>query len=192
MRQSLIWRQPSWRALEWNRIAGMQGVAVFSFCDLIGSTALSQKLDPEDMREINLAVRVGIATGLVVVGDLIGEGASQESAVVGDTPKLAARLQDLAQANTFVVSSATLRLTTGRFLFNQLGVHSLKGIELPADVYQVLEESRQESRFDASINADLTPLIGREEEIASLQRRWAQAQKTAAKSIRHFNPVTNI
>jgi len=215
------------------------------FCDLVGSTALSQKLDPEDMREvnlsyqdackeaierydgyvakymgdgvlayfgypqaheddaeraiqagleligcvprlnpnvtigssINLAVRVGIATGLVVVGDLIGEGASQESAVVGDTPNLAARLQDLAQPNTIVVASATHRLTTSRFIFDDRGIHSLKGIELPVEVYQVLGESGLESRFDASCNTELTPLIGREEEVTSLHRRWGQARE---------------
>ena len=215
------------------------------FCDLAGSTELSQTLDPEDLREVNrayqdackaaieryegyvarymgdgvlayfgypkaheddaeraihaglgvvqsvtegdealgdmrgveLGVRVGIATGLVVVGDLIGEGASQESAVVGETPNLAARLQALASLNTVVIPSATHELAAGSFEYDDLGTHALKGISEPVHAWRVIAPSTAESRFEASHRTGLTPLVGRAHEIGLLLERWQQAKE---------------
>ncbi|HEX9292739.1 MAG TPA: adenylate/guanylate cyclase domain-containing protein, partial [Gemmatimonadales bacterium] len=209
------------------------------FCDLVGSTALSAHLDPEDLREVMgayysciadvvgryqgtvarylgdgvlayfgypqthefdaeqaaragleiiaavtrletrahepLRVRVGIATGEVVVGDLIGEGASQEQSVVGDTPNLAARLQTLAEPGTVVISASTRRLTGGQFEYRDLGPVTLKGWAEPVPAWQVLQESGAESRFEAQHEAGLKPLLGRDEEIELLLRRWRHA-----------------
>jgi class 3 adenylate cyclase/tetratricopeptide (TPR) repeat protein len=213
------------------------------FCDLVGSTELSQQLDPEDMREVNrayqdackaaieryegyvarymgdgilayfgypqaheddaeraihaalaivdsvtglrspdagsqieLAVRLGIATGPVVVGDLIGEGASQENAVVGDTPNLAARLQALCTPNTIVVSPGTHELASGRFEYESLGNHELKGISDAVHAWRVVASASTESRFEAAHRAGYTPLVGRENEINLLLERWQQAK----------------
>jgi class 3 adenylate cyclase/tetratricopeptide (TPR) repeat protein len=209
------------------------------FCDLVGSTALSARLDPEDLRGIITAyhrscaelvernggfvakymgdgvlayfgypkahehdaecavraglnlveavpkpatnagspmqVRVGIATGLVVVGDLIGAGAAQEQAVVGETPNLAARLQALAEPGTVVIASSTRRLTGGLFEYRDLGSVTLKGFAENVSVWQVLGASAIESRFEAMRTA-MTPLVGRDEEIDLLLRRWEQAK----------------
>ena len=209
------------------------------FCDLVGSTALSTRLDPEDMREIvgayhrccadlitsaggfvarymgdgvlayfgypqahehdaeravraglalveavpklktaagvPLQVRVGIATGLVVVGDLIGAGAAQEHEVVGETPNLAARLQALAEPGTVVISSSTRRLTGGLFDYRDLGTVALKGFAETVPAWQALGASAAESRFEA-LRASTTPLVGRGEEIDLLLRRWEQAK----------------
>ena len=209
------------------------------FCDLVGSTALSTRLDPEDMREIigayhrccadlitraggfvarymgdgvlayfgypqahehdaeravraglalveavpklktaagaPLQVRVGIATGLVVVGDLIGAGAAQEQEVVGETPNLAARLQALAEPGTVVISSSTRRLTGGLFDYRDLGTVALKGFAETVPAWQALGASAAESRFEA-LRASTTPLVGRGEEIDLLLRRWEQAK----------------
>jgi class 3 adenylate cyclase len=215
------------------------------FCDLVGSTGLSQKLDPEDLRDVNrayqdtckaaieryegyvarymgdgvlayfgypraheddaeraifaglgivesvvglnatvgdqqaveLGVRVGIATGPVVVGDIIGEGASQESAVVGQTPNLAARLQGIAEPNAVVVAPDTHRLTRGYFEFRPLGERRLKGITRPVEAWQALGESSAESRFEALRARRLTPLVGRDEEATLLVRRWERAKE---------------
>jgi class 3 adenylate cyclase len=200
------------------------------FCDLVGSTALSARLDPEDLRGIiaayhrcctelvernagfiakymgdgvlayfgypqahehdaeravraglalveavpklattagsPLQVRVGIATGLVVVGDLIGAGAAQEQAVVGETPNLAARLQALAEPGAVVIAAATRRLTGGLFDYRDLGTAALKGFAGNVPAWQVLGASAIESRFEAMRTA-MTPLVGRDEEIAS-------------------------
>jgi class 3 adenylate cyclase/predicted ATPase len=211
------------------------------FCDLVGSTALSARLDPEDMREIigayhrccaeqitkaggfvakymgdgvlayfgypraheddaerglraglglieavptlraaghdaTLQVRVGVATGLVVVGDLIGEGAAQEQGVVGETPNVAARLQALAEPGQVVISHGTRRLTGGMFEYRDLGRLTLKGYSDPVQAWQVLGPSTVESRFEAQRGAVLTPLVGREEELELLLRRWQQAK----------------
>ena len=210
------------------------------FCDLVGSTALSARLDPEDLRAVigayhrcvakvigrgggfvakymgdgvlayfgypradehdaeravraalklvekvagvdtvaaaPLQVRVGIATGLVVVGDLIGQGASQEQAVVGETPNLAARLQALAEPGTVVIAPSTRRLTGGLFEYADLGAVELKGLGAPVMAARVLRGSAAESRFEALHGRDLTPLVGRDEELALLQRRWQQAK----------------
>jgi class 3 adenylate cyclase len=210
------------------------------FADLVGSTALSARLDPEDMREIisayhrccagqitkaggfaakymgdgvlayfgypraheddaergvraglglieavstlhaarhdaALQVRVGIATGLVVVGDLVGEGAAQEQGVVGETPNVAARLQALAEPGQVVISHGTRRLTGGMFEYHDLGRVTLKGYSDPVQAWHVLGPSTVESRFEAQRGAVLTPLVGREEELELLLRRWQQA-----------------
>jgi len=209
------------------------------FCDLVGSSALSARLDPEDLRRVigayhiciaevigqyegiiarymgdgvlayfgypqaheddaeqatraglalvdavanlqtdigaELQVRIGIATGTVVVGDLIGEGAAQEQAVVGETPNLAARLQTLAEPGTVLISASTHRLTGGNFEYRDLGPVTLKGWGETLPAWQVLGTSGVESRFEAQHQTRLTPLIGRDEEIDLLLRRWRYA-----------------
>ena len=210
------------------------------FCDLVGSTALSARLDPEDMREIvvrfhrccaeqtakadgfvakfmgdgvlayfgypqaneddveravraglalveavpklptaddaALQVRVGIATGVVVVGDLIGEGAAREQGVVGDTPNLAARLQALAEPGQVVISQSTRRLAGGHFEYRDLGRVALKGISDLVQAWHVLGASAVESRFAAQHETSLAPLVGRDEELELLLRRWQRAK----------------
>ena len=210
-------------------------------CDLVGSTALSARLDPEDMGAVidayhaacaritltydgfladfrgdgilayfgypraheddaertvragldiiaavarletraaePLAVRIGIATGLVVVGDLSGEGALREHAVVGDTPNLAARLQALAEPGTIVVAASTRRLLGDLFRLRDLGRHEVKGIAEPVAAWAVEGVSASESRFEAVRAAGLTDLIGREDEIDFLLERQRLAWK---------------
>jgi class 3 adenylate cyclase len=123
-----------------------------------------------------LAVRIGIATGLVVVGDLIGEGASQEHAVVGETPNLAARLQAIAEPNSVVISRRTRRLLAGWFELTDLGVSQLKGIAEPVRAWRVGTEGKAESRFEALRGQGLTPLVGRDHEIALLLDRFERAK----------------
>lgn len=210
------------------------------FCDLVGSTPLSTRLDPEDMREVvgayhrccadlitraggfvarymgdgvlayfgypqaheheaerairaglslveavpklktpapaPLQVRVGIATGLVVVGDLIGFGAAQEQTVVGETPNLAARLQTLAEPGAVVIASSTQRLTGGLFDYRGLGTVALKGFDQPVLVWQVLGISAAESRFEA-LRASSTPLVDRHAETGLLLQGWEGAKR---------------
>jgi class 3 adenylate cyclase/tetratricopeptide (TPR) repeat protein len=209
------------------------------FCDLVGSTPLSTRLDPEDLRavirgyhrccagvieraggfvakymgdgvlayfgypradehdaeravraglqlveavaaldtavEAPVQARVGVDTGLVVVGDLIGKGAAQEQAVVGETPNLAARLQALAEPGTVVIGPTTRRLTGGLFDYEDLGAVEIKGFVAPVVASRVLRESAVEGRF-AALRTAGTPLVGRDEELALLQRRWQQAK----------------
>jgi class 3 adenylate cyclase/predicted ATPase len=211
------------------------------FCELVGSTPLATRLDPEDLRDVigayhravaqviasldgfvarymgdgvltyfgypkaheddaeravraglalveavprlelaaepGLQVRIGIATGLVVVGDLTGSDEAQERGVVGETPNLAARLQTLAQPGTVVIASSTRRLTGGHFDYRELGGVALKGFDEPVSAWQVLAESAVESRFEAQHEIALTPLIGREEELELLRRCWRQAEE---------------
>jgi len=209
------------------------------FCDLVGSTALSGRLDPEDLREViaayhravaevvtrldglisrymgdgvlvyfgypqaheddaeravraglgaidavgrlhfksaKLQARVGIATGLVVVGDLIGAGPAQKQSVVGETPNLAARLQALAEPDTVIIAAGTRRLVGDLFEYRDLGSVEVKGIAGPVLAWQVLRPSDVESRFEALHGSRLTPLIGRDVEIDLLLRRWARAK----------------
>ena len=207
------------------------------FCDLVGSTALSTRLDPEDLREViaeyhqhaadvvgrfggfiakymgdgvlvyfgypeahetdaenavraGLAlvetgdkfsggghqIRIGIATGLVVVGELIGAGASQERNVVGETPNLAARLQSAAEPNTVVIAASTRRLTGDLFEYEPVEPVQLKGFDAPVQAWRVVRERTIESRFEALHAANLTPLVGRDEEMELLLRRWQQVQ----------------
>jgi predicted ATPase/class 3 adenylate cyclase len=209
------------------------------FCDLVGSTGLSSKMDPEDLQEVissyqmacvnviqtydglvakfmgdgilayygypraheddgeravragltivrvvsglktrapePLQVRIGISTGLVVVGDLIGSGEAQERGVVGETPNLAARLQSVADPNAIVIGPTTRRILGNLFEYQDLGRIGFKGFDAPIQVYQVLRPSSVESRFEA-LRTTATPLVGRDEDIELLMRRWEQVK----------------
>src|ERR1700719_3836690 len=207
------------------------------FCDVVGSTALSTRYDPEDLRELiggyhravaetvgrfdgfvakymgdgvlvylgypqaheddaeravraalavieavgrlpvreDLRVRLGIATGLAVVGDLIGEGAAQERGGVGEPPTLAARLQALATPNTLVIAEAPRRQIGELFDLEDLGPQQLAGFAEPQPAWRVVGESGEVSRFEA-LRSGETPLVGRDEEIELLGRRWEQAK----------------
>jgi class 3 adenylate cyclase len=123
-----------------------------------------------------LQVRIGIATGLIVVGDLLGSGGAQEQAVVGEAPNLAARLQALAEPGAVVIASSTQRLTGGLFEYRDLGAVALKGLGENVPAWQVLGAGAAESRFEA-LRVTTTPLVGREEEIDLLMRRWEQAKQ---------------
>src|SRR6201996_3326152 len=116
-------------------------------------------------RSVDLRVRIGISTGLVIVGELIGEGDARERGVVGDTPNLASRLQALAEPDTIVVSDATRRLLGRAFELNSLGLHQLKGIKAPVPAWSVLGEIESVSRFEASRSEAMTPFVGREHEV---------------------------
>ena len=210
------------------------------FVDLVGSTALAARLDPEDMREVigayhrriaetvgrfggfvakymgdgvlvyfgwpqadeadaeravraalatleavgqiapageRLAARIGIASGLAVVGDLLGAGAAQEQTVIGETPNLAARLQSLADPGCAVIDAETRRRIGGLFECRELGAVHLKGLPGPVCAWQVLGEAVVQSRFEAMHTAALTPLVGRDDELDLLLRRWRQAKE---------------
>ena len=208
------------------------------FSDLVGSTALSARMDPEDLREVisayqkcvaetvrrfdgfvakflgdgvlvyfgypqaheddaeravraglelieavgglkpsaPLQARVGIATGLVVVGDLIGKGSAQEQAVVGETPNLAARLQGIAEPNTLVIAESTRKLLGDLFELQDLGAQDLKGMGDRVRAWAALRQASVESRFEALHATGLTALVGREEELELLSRRWSRAK----------------
>jgi class 3 adenylate cyclase/tetratricopeptide (TPR) repeat protein len=211
------------------------------FCDLVGSTALSARLDPEDMQELlrayqskvadvvcgfggyiskfvgdgvliffgypqaheddaerairaglslvngigqlsasghePLHARIGIATGLVVVGDLIGSGEAQERGVAGETPNLAARLQSLADPGAVIIADGTRRLVGDLFELSELAPAALKGFAEPVRAWRVLGEGRAESRFQAMHGTRLTPLVGRGEELDFLLSCWQQARE---------------
>ena len=127
-------------------------------------------------RRVQLAVRLGIHTGLVVVGD-VGSGTRQEQLALGETPNIAARLQGIALPNTLVVSAATQQLLGGFFTSQSLGTTVLKGLAQPVEVYQVLHESMARSRLEAAGRTGLTPLVGREQEVALLRARWTQVKE---------------
>jgi class 3 adenylate cyclase len=208
------------------------------FSDLVGSTALSARMDPEDLREVisayqkcvsdtvrrfggfvakylgdgvliyfgypqaheddaeravragleltgavsglkaasPLQTRVGIATGLVVVGDLIGSGSAQELAVVGETPNLAARLQGIAEPNAVVIGESTRKLLGNLFELRDLGSREVKGIVEPVRAWAALRPKSVESRFEALHASGLTALVGREEELELLLRRWSRVK----------------
>ena len=208
------------------------------FCDLVGSTALSARMDPEDLREVIAAYqkcvtqtvqrfggyvaqymgdgvlvyfgypqahehdaeravcaglqlipavyalksdaplqsRVGIATGVVVVGDLIGSGEAREHGIVGETPNLAARLQGIAAPNQVVIAEDTRKLLGNLFELEDLGAKELKGFAGPIRVWEVKRTSSVEGRFEALHANDLTDLVGREEELELLTRRWTRAK----------------
>jgi len=129
-----------------------------------------------DVRSVELQARVGIATGLVVVGDLIGEGSAQEQSVVGEIPNLAARLQALAGPDAIVIAAGTRRLVGDLFEYRDLGAVKVKGVAAPVPAWQVLRSSAVASRFEALRGSALTPLVGREEEIDLLLRRWTRAK----------------
>jgi class 3 adenylate cyclase len=123
---------------------------------------------------VPLAVRIGIHTGLVVVGEM-GSGGRHEHLALGDTPNLAARLQGLAEPNMVVLSDATARLVQGYFTCQDLGTRTLKGMDTPVRISQVVGESAAQSRLDVAGATGLTPLVGREVEITLLRERWAQS-----------------
>ncbi|HEX4522060.1 MAG TPA: AAA family ATPase, partial [Casimicrobiaceae bacterium] len=122
-----------------------------------------------------LQVHIGVATGLVVVGDLIGEGAAQERGVVGETPNLAARLEGLAAPGTLVISDSTRRQIGTLFDLDDLGAQPLAGFIEPQRAWRVIGESGAVSRFEA-LRSDATPLVGRDEELELMLRRWEQAK----------------
>jgi class 3 adenylate cyclase len=123
-----------------------------------------------------LQTRVGIATGLVVVGDLIGSAEAAERGIVGETPNLAARLQGIAEPNMLVIAESTRRLLGNLFELEALGAKDLKGIAGPMRAFAVLRIGSLESRFDAMHASGLTPLVGRDEENKLLLRRWVRAK----------------
>src|SRR5262249_50224232 len=131
--------------------------------------SLNARLEPA--YGIRLAVRVGMHTGLVVV-DALGEGERQEPLALGETPHIAARLQGLAAPDTVVMSAATARLVEGYFVCQALGAPALKGVSQPLEVWRVLHESGAQTRLDVVPPRGLTPLVGRDEEVALLYRRW--------------------
>jgi class 3 adenylate cyclase/predicted ATPase len=129
-----------------------------------------------DIKSAKLQARVGAATGLVIVGDMIGEGSAQEQSVAGETPNLAARLQALAEPDSVVISQGTRQLVGDLFEYRDLGAVEVKGIATPVPAWQVLRPSVVASRFEALRGAALSRLIGRDEEIDLLLRRWARAK----------------
>jgi len=129
-----------------------------------------------DAKSVKLQGRVGIATGLVVVGDLIGEGSAQEQSVVGEVPNLAARLQALAAPNATIIAAGTRRLVGDLFEYRDLGAVEVKGFATPVPAWQVLRPSAVASRFEALRGSALGPLVGRDEELELLLRRWGRAK----------------
>jgi class 3 adenylate cyclase/predicted ATPase len=127
--------------------------------------------------DVALAARAGIATGLVVVGDLIGEGVAREASVVGDTPNIAARLQGLAAPGQVIVADETQRQVQAAFHLEPLGQHTVKGLDEPLTAFSVEREKTSRSRFEARAGARLRPMVGREQELAVLRERWADAVK---------------
>jgi predicted ATPase len=125
---------------------------------------------------VPLQARIGIATGLVIVGDLIGSGEAQERGIVGETPNVAARLQGIAEPNTVIIADSTRRLIGNLFELRDLGPEDLKGIAEPVRVWAALRASPVESRFEALRASALTALVGREEEAELLLRRWSRAK----------------
>jgi class 3 adenylate cyclase len=134
------------------------------------NTRLSQE------QGVHLAVRLGIHTGLVVVGE-VGGGTRQEQLALGETPNLAARLQGIAAPNTLVISATTFQLLGGFFACQPLGTPLLKGLAQPLAIYRVLYESMARSRLEAAESTGLTPLVGREQEVRVLLERWAQVKE---------------
>jgi class 3 adenylate cyclase/predicted ATPase len=148
--------------------------AVRAGLEMLGALAPLQARLAAD-QGIRLAVRLGIHTGLVVVGAM-GVGGRQEQLALGDTPNVAARLQGLAAPDTVVMSNATWRLVQGYFACDALGPQTLKGVETPVQVYRVLGTSGAQSRLEVVSPRGLTPLVGREAEVTLLRERWAQAR----------------
>src|SRR5712691_10065274 len=127
----------------------------------------------QQAKGIQLAIRLGIHTGLVVVGAM-GGGGRQEQLALGETPNIAARIQGLAESNTLVISDATSRLVQGYFECQDLGAQTLRGVAEPIAVYQILSESGVQNRLDIVSTRGLTPLVGREQEVGLLLERWEQ------------------
>jgi class 3 adenylate cyclase len=135
---------------------------------------LTTRLEQE--QRVHLAARLGIHTGLVVVGD-VGGGTRQEQLALGETPNLAARLQGIAAPDTLVISASTFQLLGGVFACQPFGTPPLKGVAQPLAVYRVLYESMARSRLEASGSTGLTPLVGREQEVGLPRERWAQVKE---------------
>jgi hypothetical protein len=134
---------------------------------------LNQSL--QQAKGVQLAIRVGVHTGLVVVGEMGGQG-RQEQLALGETPNIAARIQGLAVSNAVVISYASYRLVQGYFECQDLGAQALRGITESMHIYQVLSESGATSRLDVAQPRGLTPLVGRESEVTLLLERWAQVK----------------
>ena len=141
-----------------------------------GGLALIEAIGELGVQE-PLRVRIGVATGLVVVGDLVGAGEAQERGVVGETPNLAARLQGIAEPNTVVIAEGTRRLLGNLFELQDLRPKNLKGIAAPTRAWVASRASSVESRFEALHATGLTALVGREEELELLLRRWARQRQ---------------
>jgi class 3 adenylate cyclase len=146
----------------------------------LGMVEAMRTLNPrlQQAHGVQLAVRLGIHTGLVVVGEM-GGGGRHEHLALGETPNIAARLEGLAAPNRVVISDRTRRLVGGAFDLEDLGVHTLKGVAAPMQVYGVRGEGAAESRFEAATAAVLTPLVGREAERSLLLQRWEHAKAGA-------------
>ena len=124
---------------------------------------------------IQLAVRIGVHTGLVVVGDMGGPG-HQEQFALGEVPNIASRIEGLAEANTVAISAASYRLVQGYFECQALGAQTLRGVAAPVQVYRVLQDSGARGRLDVAVTRGLTPLVGREAEVTLLLERWEQVK----------------
>jgi class 3 adenylate cyclase/predicted ATPase len=151
--------------------------AVRAGLEIVRVLSTARAIEPRGALSHAPAVRIGIATGLVVVGDLIGQGTEERDSAVGETVNLAARLQGLAPPNGVVISSSTQSLLKGKFDYRNLGVHALKGISEKSQAWHVVRPSRVETRFAAAMGTRLTPLVNREEEISLLLGRWQQAKE---------------
>ena len=239
--------RPTLVALSTGKSSAARRQLTVMFCDLVGSTAMSARLDPEDTREVirayqdvcsgavarydgfvakfmgdgvlayfgfpraheddaeravragldivaavakletsakeTLKVRIGVATGIVVVGDLVGQGSAQEQSVVGDTPNLAARLQVLADPGTLVIAESTRRLLGKTFELTALGPLFPRGFDAPVPAWAVLRATETVSRFEASRSQRLTPFVGREHEVALLLDRWREAREGRGQAV---------
>ncbi|MDF0498739.1 ATP-binding protein [Bradyrhizobium yuanmingense] len=150
--------------------------AVRAGLEIVRTLSTAPAIEPLGALSHAPAVRIGIATGLVVVGDLVGQGTEERDSAVGETVNLAARLQGLAPPNGVVISSSTQSLLKGKFDYRNLGVHALKGISGRTQAWHVVRPSRVETRFAAAIGSRLTPLVNRDDEITVLLGRWEQAK----------------
>jgi len=139
--------------------------------------AVVDAITREPVLRESLRVRIGIATGLVVIGEPIGTGEARQQTAIGETPNLAARLQGLAKPNSVVIDAATRRQIGGLFDYRDLGLVTLKGLPDPVSVWQVLGEAAVASRFEAMHTGTMTQLIGRDEELELLLRRWRQQKR---------------
>ncbi|MBV8358600.1 MAG: AAA family ATPase, partial [Deltaproteobacteria bacterium] len=142
----------------------------------LGLVVAIRTLNAEHGKGVALKVRLGIHTGLVVVGEMGAGEFREQAAIVGDTPNTADRLQEIAAPDTVVISGATYQLVRGLFTCESLGLRALKGLSAPVQVYRVLYESNAQSRFDVAMQSGLTPLVGRESESSILNERWQRAR----------------
>ncbi|MBI3988656.1 MAG: AAA family ATPase [candidate division NC10 bacterium] len=149
------------------------GTKLIRACPGCGHARLQHRVGAR--HAVPLRVRVGIHTGLVVVGEM-GGGDKHEHLALGETPNLAARVQGIAEPDTVVISAATYRLVQGLFACQVLGVHPLQGLSQPMALYRVLRETGAQSRLEVAGPTGLTPLVGREQEVGLLLERWAQVK----------------